>query len=83
MTEHFDLVAAVLRKEHPEDSRLDNCDAAFVCNVYLTNNKQRDAIARKLGFKSRCDICGKSCKGGMLTPGQMCRSGLIEWLEEK
>lgn len=83
MTNHLKLVVDQLKKENQEDKRLDNCDAAYVCNKYLLNNRQRQAMAIKLGFDDRCCMCKLECKYGSVgNYSPMCRSGLIAWLEE-
>ena len=83
MTQHLKLVVEQLKKENKEDKRLENCDAAYVCNRYLLNNNQRQAMAIKLGLNSRCCMCKYDCKYDVVRDySPMCRNGLIAWLEE-
>ena len=84
MTGNMKKVVGKLRKLHPDDGNLKKCDAAYVCNRYLCNNKKRDEMAVMLGLGDRCGMCMNHCKcneWGMYSAD--CRRGILSWLESE
>lgn len=66
------------------NKRLLDRDAAYVMNVYLKDNLERDRIARGLGLGNRCGMCLNQCKGEAVSRHcPECRKGIIAWLEEE